>query len=272
MRRRLQTLKAKRGFTIIELVIVITIIAIIASTVFVSSSNRRDRIKSANSAAADFYSVIQSEFTSFQMYDGPLTMTLSKMYLDDSEISKLADDPRYGGVKYFPALGGNYPFLPENAPETVEEHRNDLPTPVMISVEVRVLNGKVRYVEWANETEDLFDGYAGSKKATSKTELSAVLEQGLKNKADDLRDGYYYAKLFYVAPSGVGLTVSDYKTRSTYVVWSAFTENRITADPATYTFKTQNITEAGRVIGISSNTAGISPMGTPGTDLVNTAV
>lgn len=270
MIRRLQTLKAKRGFTMIELVIVIAIIGIMASTIFVSSNTRRDRIKSANSAAADFYSVIQSEFTSFQMYDGPLTMTLSKQYLSDP--SALADDERFGGVKYFPSVGGNYPFLMENAPEDVEEHRSEYPSSALLSVEVRVLNGKVRYVEWANETDDLFKGSAGSKKADSKTELSAVLEQGLKNKADDLRDGYYYAKLLYGAPSGVGLTASDYKTRSTYVVWAAFTENRITGDASTYSFKTQNVTEAGRVIGVSSTSATLSPMGTPGTNLVTTAI
>ncbi|MDE6728765.1 MAG: type II secretion system GspH family protein [Oscillospiraceae bacterium] len=264
MIRKLQTLKAKRGFTMIELVVVIAIIGIMVSTILVGSNNKRDRIKSANSAAADFYSVIQTQFTNFQMFDGPLTMTLSKQYLSDP--AALMTDERFGGVKYFPALGGNYPFLMDNAPETVEEHRNDLPSSAFIAVEVRILNGKVRYVEWANDAEELFEGSSGSKKATSKTELSAVLELGLKDKIE-LRDGYYYALIYYSAPSGVGLTMADYKTRSTYVTWAAFTENRITGDSSTYTFKTQNTSEAGRIIGVSSVTSLITPLGTPGTNL-----
>lgn len=86
----LQRLKAKRGFTMIELIVVVGIIAVMLATVLVGTNNRQNRISSANSAAKDFYSALQTEFTNFQMFDGPLTMTLDGVYSLIKTISPLS--------------------------------------------------------------------------------------------------------------------------------------------------------------------------------------
>ena len=78
MIQRLHKLKSKRGYTMLELIIVIAIIAIMTGTITANTSTRVNRIREANSTAMYFYTTIQTEFTRFQMFDGPLTMSLSK--------------------------------------------------------------------------------------------------------------------------------------------------------------------------------------------------
>lgn len=214
MIRTIQRLKAKRGFTVIELVVVIAIIAIMVSTVLVGTNNRQKRINSANSAAADFYSALQTEFINFQMFDGPLTMSLDGVYSANRDnISVIGANSPNGGVKYYPAAGGNYPYAGAAVGET---HLDGTPKAAELYLEFRVSGSNFK-VWWANTMDALI---GASAPATS--ELGAVLEQEMKDRIE-YSDGYYYAEVSYIPPTAGGVsapTKYDYRAASVKVKWT----------------------------------------------------
>lgn len=266
MIKKLHKLKSGRGFTTIELIVVVAILAVLVSTVFVSSSNKRDRIKDANSTAADFYSAVQTEFTRFQMYDAPLTVTLSNAYKTPN---LLQTDSKLGGVKYFPAVGGNYPFKASDAPASADAHLTELPKANSIFIEVYVIAGRIKHVDWAVGGIETLLAKTGGTAAADKSELSAVLELEMKERME-YKDGYYYARISYTPPTGIGPTKYDYRERSVKVMWTAYTSKEITnGNASSYTFKTQNTLESGYICGVCKPKSGAySTLGTPGTNFL----
>lgn len=264
MIHKLQRLKSKRGFTMLELVVVIAIIAVMVASVLVSGNSRQSRINSANTAAYNFYSALQTEFTNFQMFDGPLTMTLNSKYSEfTSDVDNLLNGAAwktYGGIKYYPAVGGNYPFA---FAEEAEPHLTGTPKNAEIYLEFQASNGNIR-VWWAKTMNDLISGGG----APDTSELSAVLEQEMKDRIN-YNDGYYYAKVSYKAPTGVELSRYDYRAVSVKVDWTAYTNKQMkAADSATYRFKSQNILFNGQVCGVCAGNG--SSLGTTGTTFVPT--
>lgn len=246
MVKRLQKIKSKRGFTTIELIVVVAIIGVLVASVLVSSTNRRDRVKAANSAAQDFYSAMQSECMQLQMFDGPLTATLAKEYAAHwtGATSNNIRNAGCAGVKYYPKVGGNYPY---DGFVAGENHLTDMPKSASYYVEVRVIGGVVKHVDYANQ----FSVMAGRTGASvGGSELGAVLLQEMKNRIE-YRDGFYYAKVSYTAPALApgGNTPSDYSSVPVKVDWAAYSSREMTATASTNTFKTQNITESGAVLG-----------------------
>lgn len=265
MIHKLQRLKSKRGFTILELVVVIAIIAVMVASVLVSGNSRQSRINSANTAAYNFYSALQTEFTNFQMFDGPLTMTLNDVYAGKksgiSGISDIHANSEYGGIKYYPEAGGNYPYAGVTA--TGETHLNGTPKTAELYLEFRVTNGNIK-VWWANTMNALIS--AG---APANSELSAVLEQEMARRIE-YNDGYYYAKVSYTLPtsSTSGFSKYDYRATSVKVDWTAYTKKQMKAtDSATYRFKSQNLLFNGQVCGVCAGNG--SSLGTTGTTLYN---
>lgn len=258
----LQRLKAKRGFTMIELIVVVGIIAVMLATVLVGTNNRQNRISSANSAAKDFYSALQTEFTNFQMFDGPLTMTLDGVYsLNKNDISAIKKNDPNGGMKYYPAAGGNYPYAGALGGET---HLNGTPKTAELYLEFHAVNGNID-VRWANTISALI-----GTGAPANSELSAVLEREMQRRIE-YNDGYYYAKVSYTPPSTSisGFTKYDFRTSSVKVDWAAYTRKQMrSADPSTYTFKMQNLLSNGQVCGVVAGSG--STLGTTGTSFVPT--
>lgn len=246
MIKRLQKIKSKRGFTTIELIVVVAIIGVLVASVLVSSTNRRDRVKAANSAAQDFYSAMQSECMQLQMFDGPLTATLAEKYPHFSiAASGFGRNDIYGCVKYYPAVGGNYPYAATMV--AGETHMDGLPKTASYYVEVRVIGGVVKHVDCAND----FGVLAGRTGASvGGSELGAVLLQEMKNRIE-YKDGFYYAKVSYTAPALApgGNTPSDYSSIPVKIDWAAYSSREMTATASTHTFKTQNVTESGAVLG-----------------------
>lgn len=245
----LQKLKAKRGFTIIELVVVLAIIAIMVSAVLVGSNNRGRRIISANSAASDFYAAMQTQFIDFQMFDGPLTLTLNKRYSEhNTDVSVfLRDNAQYAGMKYYPTAGGNYPYAFQDG----ETHLEGTPKEAEIYFEFKVTNGNIE-VLWA----DTMSALIGSG-APANSELSAVMKQNMQDRLE-YSDGYYYAKVSYTPPEpsapGAKLSKYDYRTNSIKVDWTAYTKKEIRLDNSnTYTFKMQNVLASGQICGICAS-------------------
>ena len=261
MIRKLQRLKSKRGFTIIELIVVIAIIGIMTASIVASANTRSSKIKEANYTAHDFYLALQSEFTRMQMLDCPLTMTLADKYSTDSGLSEIQSDwQRYGGVKYYPAVGGNYPFASADMPLDTAGQLSDVPKEMSIFIEAYVIAGNLKHVDFADTASSLY-AMTGS----HTTELGAVLMQEMNGRME-YKDGYYYAKVSYAPPSGVSLSVYDYKTIPIKVEWAAYCTDEITSDTNTQTFgANNNMLASNKVCGVCAE--GGSTVGTAGSVL-----
>lgn len=73
MIKYLQNMKRKRGFTIIELIVVVAIIAVLAAIIVPGLNGKNEKIRAANMHASDFYSGIQYVMTHFQMTESYIT-------------------------------------------------------------------------------------------------------------------------------------------------------------------------------------------------------
>lgn len=246
MLKRIHRLKSKRGFTMIEMIVVVGIIAIMVGMVLGSSNTTRDKIKEANQTAADFYSAVQTEFTNLQMFDGPLTMTLNDKYTNNlSGIT--SPNGAYNGIKYYPLAGGNYPFNGTLA--TGETHETGTPKKCELYIEMYCFNGKIRRVNYASTLNALLSYYGDGNKGT---ELCLVLQNELQDRME-YQDGYYYAKISY-DPTNVLLkitpTKNDFRETPVRVEWTAYCGKEISTASMTTTFKKQNILRSGSICGV----------------------
>lgn len=258
MIRRLQRIKAKRGFTMVELVVVVAIIAVMAATVLFGSSNRREKIQDANMTASDFYSTLQTEVLNLQLFDGPLTMTLNRQYNDPALLKTIKADEAYCGMKYYPAVGGNYPFM--GSDPTAEDHLNGLPKEAVLYVEFYAFGGTVRRVNYANSIDKLLS-YKGSSGGNNNAELCVVLQQEMEDRME-YREGYYYAKIAYHPPKPADyshpLTKNDYTNITVKVEWTMYCANEIVyqgSNENPLTFQSQNILRENGVCGVHNSTA-----------------
>lgn len=99
MIRYLQRLRGKKGFTMVELIVVIAIIAVLTAFVMVGLNNRDSKIKSASSSAESFFAASQ--------------LALTRAQLTERSIVDYADtDVKYieytGGAN---TTGGKYLFI-----------------------------------------------------------------------------------------------------------------------------------------------------------------
>lgn len=260
----------------LELIIAIAIIAIMTGTIIANTSSRLNRIREANSTAKDFYTTIQTEFTRFQMFDGPLTMTLSNQY-NASPNGVVGNNPtnrRFGGVMWFPSVGGNYPILSNTAKMSAlhvntdrMEWRNEAkPSAAGITVEVHVINNKIQSVDWDYTTAGLF----AKDLDETKSELSAVLELELAQRMD-YKDGYYYARVVYnLANKDLSKTTAECRATPVRILWAAYCRSQLTADESTYTFRKDYVSNAGEILGVvGGQMATGANLGSTGSNIVN---
>ena len=264
----------------LELIIVIAIIAIMTGTITANTSTRVNRIREANSTAMDFYTTIQTEFTRFQMFDGPLTMSLSKKYNANPYDCVGAANRKYGGLMWYPRAGGNYPMKDNSAQMQQSGVRSDalywrgsaLPIPAGITIEVHVVNNKILSVDWAYTTSELFGKQPDEAGLTdeaainaARSELSAVLQLELDHKMD-YSDGYYYARVVYTNdavtdPHGANwdptlASSADIRAQAVTVEWAAYCRRQFTTtDAKTYTFRKAYTSNAGEIVGVVGGTA-----------------
>lgn len=184
MIKKLQALRAKKGFTILELIVVIAILAVLMAIIFPMLSNERSRKQEANFAARDFYAAVQTVMTKYSMYEGPLSPAYQAT-------------PNLGEMKYFEKLGGNYPFRTGSA-------ATDVPNTTSIYVEVAAKSGAITEIyTYAIEESDA--GYADGaglyhlcerNAANRETEFGKLLKSELAKRIS-YNDGFYYAKVTY---------------------------------------------------------------------------
>lgn len=263
MIQRLHKLKSKRGYTMLELIVVIAIIAIMAGTITANTSTRLNRIRDANSTAKDFYTTIQTQFTRFQMFDGPLTMSLQKQYANSPNAGVL--NRKYGGMMWYPRAGGNYPVKANEAKmsaagvasDVMTWRKDALPIPAGITIEVHVVNNKILSVDWDYTTAALFaKELDDAEDASLRSELSAILQLELDRRME-YKDGYYYARVIYTntsaATMGVGdggASSADIRATPVTVLWAAYCRRQFTGDDATYTFRKAYTSNDGEIVGV----------------------
>lgn len=180
MIQRLQKAQRKKGFTMIELVVVIAIIGVLAAIILPNLDNRRDRINDARSAARDFYNSAQAVFTKYAMYEAPLNIA----YKTDADLAK----SQY--IWFYSSVGGNYPRNADDpavsAPEATEK-----PGSIKLYIEAVALNGDITHTYMACAQEKFF------KKATGvDTDFGKLFANDMETRIE-LHDGFYYLQVSY---------------------------------------------------------------------------
>ncbi len=184
MIRFLQKQKAKKGFTIVELIVVIAIMAVLMAVILPQIMTKKSVIDSANSTARDFYAAMQTVMTKYSLYEGPL----SPAYQADLNL---------GEMRYFENMNGNYPF--KKGSTSLNE-----PATTSLYVELETENNEITKVyTYAIEGSD--SGYTNGAglfqlcnrdSANLNTEFGKLLKAELAGRIN-YRDGYYYAKVEY---------------------------------------------------------------------------
>lgn len=156
----------KKGFTIIELIVVIAIIAVLVAMIVPTLSTRDANKHASRTAARDFYSATQHLFTKYSKYEGEL-------YPGQKEdTGKIID--------YDKSLGGNYP------------------TTLYICLAMCVRNGEIVYVDavGANNPTVAEMNLYSQWHVSDETTLEKMLKKDLKPLFMQ-QDGIYYAYIFF---------------------------------------------------------------------------
>lgn len=222
MIRFLQRQKAKKGFTIIELIVVIAIIAVLMAVILPNLTGEREKINAANSAARDFYAVLQTVMTKYSMYEGPL----SPAYSSNSNL---------GIMRYYPLMGGNYPFdssydkgttdteYPENASMYVMVHaQNDIIRDIAV----------MSFAHNNNSTGNFqLCNFLERPSIAKNTEFGRLLSAEIDGRISFV-DGWYYARVDFRYPlSYVGTPSDDIKKYTLKVAYTAYCRNELPQAP-----------------------------------------
>lgn len=240
MLRFLQRSKAKKGFTIIELIVVIAIIAVMAAIILPMMSSEKSRIRDARSAASDFYAAVQTVMTTLSLYDAPLNSDYAVM-----------EDSQPGIMRHFEKMRGNYPF-----DKYVLSTNPDYPMPTSIYIKLHVRNNKIdefravskaqsrgTYVGrddsdvgffsllWKNPSDESIVPFVNNTADMNKgfgKRFIAELEDRLS-----FRDGYYYARVDFFPPMKDNkVIVEEISTETVKVAYAAYTRSKLPEAPA----------------------------------------
>lgn len=181
----------KKGFTLIELVIVVAIIGIILAMVLPNLSTSEANKKAALSASKDFYSAAQYMMTKYSRFEGYISDEMKQQQLGNDP-KNLKDDCI---LNYDKALFGNYPAH----------------TYIMISMVVRqsriVYVDAVSYDSIADCEREIFQ--QNGVKTEGGNYVLTPFERAFAQDIDPLfeqQDGVYYA---IIRSEGVTVSVLD---------------------------------------------------------------
>ncbi len=223
MIRYLQRQKAKKGFTMIELIVVIAIIAVLMAVILPSLTGERERINAANSAARDFYAAIQTTMSKYSTYDGQL----SPAYTNNNNL---------GIIRYYPLMGGNYPF------DASYDHANkdtDNPAVASMYIMVHAWNDQIRDVAVVTRAKQNTSADPGIYTLLQRNAADRNTEFGklLTNEIDKrlvFVDGWYYARVDFSYPTSVFGVVEDIKLNTVKVAYTAYSRSELPQASGSY--------------------------------------
>ncbi len=157
MIKYLQKVKARKGFTLVEIIIVITIIAILAAITIPMFNNTDARVRSANIYANDFYTALQYTLTRYQTTDYYLSPKMK------TETSLMTYDQSFFGNRM--ADGISYYYIEAMSDQGLQY--------VHVNASYLTLMGR--------------------SSITAETELERLLTEDVAEITNQSNDGYYYA-------------------------------------------------------------------------------
>lgn len=255
MIRSLQKMKAKRGFTMVELIVILAVLAILAAMILPGLDTTKALKKEANSAARDMYNVAQSIFTKYSLYEAPLNLQLkasgNTAEKDGSEYSEC--------VRFYKKAGGNFPCFPGTISVS------DMPKSTELYMEIVVSEGSIDEVNVAasspapsrGSTATAFLTLMQRGTATQNSTFGIIFMNDLESRMD-VHDGYYYLRVNYTAPTPIPpATTADY-VNPIKVVFAAYTKNQLPTCTSAWsdyeaknlTFTKQNQNAENQIIGV----------------------
>lgn len=255
MIKQLQKLRTKRGFTMIELIVVIAIIAILAAMILPSLDTKKAAIDDANSAARDMYNVAQSIFTKYSLTEAPLNLRLKN---EGNEAEKDSTKAYDECIRFYKKAGGNFPCTPGTI--TVSE----MPKSTELYIEVCAENGVISEVNTAASAPAASRGSCASAfetllqrgTATQNTAIGLVFKGDLESRMD-VHGGYYYIRASYTAPPKVGGKDADY-VNPVKVTFVAYSKSRLPKDTGAWAdYVTANLTFTQNYINKNNNIIGV---------------
>lgn len=206
MIKLLHKLKSRRGFTIVELIVVVAVIAIVAAMIMPTFDTRKANIEKAKSASHDMYNVMQSIFTKYSLYEAPLSIPLK------SETTPTASSY----IHFFKKVGGNYPC------KAGATSFPDMPDTCDLFIEVAAKGGVIGEVNVGNTFETLLKRGSDVKGSA----LGELLKNDLETRID-LHDGYYYVKISYEKVAPVAPATTTDEVNPVKVSFAAFSEKQL---------------------------------------------
>lgn len=239
MLRFLQKSKARKGFTIIELIVVVAIIGVMMAVILPMMNSERSRIEEARSAAADFYAAVQTAMTKYSLFD----TVLSPAY---SEKDRAADPEKFeknypGIIRHYAKMGGNYPY-DKNA--NIKDHEYPAATSLYILVyannDIIESVGAVSRAKSNPDTEhpglytllskDADHGYVEYRRGSStiNAEFGRLFASEIDNRIN-FRDGYYYARVDFIPPTNGDGTINkeEINSQTVKVAFAAYTRKAL---------------------------------------------
>ena len=177
----LHTMRAKKGFTMVELIVVIAIIAVLAAMVFPLFSNDDAKRDTAEVYASDFYASLQYCMTRYQKTDYHINTEMAQAAADYK-----ADDTKNPYIFYDETRGQNICAIPTA-------------TMTNYNIYIEAFNDRgIKYVKLAYSFENLLNDTA----TTSDIAIERLLQTDLEQIVNDMGVGYYYAVVNYDSEFG----------------------------------------------------------------------
>lgn len=164
MIKYLQNLRNKKGFTLVELIIVVAIIAVLAAMVIPMFNNDDAQRRVVNTYASDFFTGLQFNFTRYQKTEADISPAIAAEIAADIAAGKTPF------MKYDPTVGQNILGMP------------------FIYIEAHYDN-ELKYVHVNVNLEELLKDTT----TTSNTALEQQIHNDMANLINKAGNGYYYA-------------------------------------------------------------------------------
>lgn len=215
MLRFLQKSKAQKGFTIIELIVVIAIIAVLTAVILPSLSSEKSKIQEARTAATDFYAAVQTVMSKYSLYDGALSPAYS--------VTEESSHP--GIMRHYAKMGGNYPYDKDAG---LTDH--EFPAATSLYIMLQTKNNTVETVGVVSRAQSNTSSDAGFFRLLQRNSSDRSTEFGRLFTAEindrvRFRDGFYYARVDFIPPINADKTINkqEINSETVKVAFTAYT-------------------------------------------------